>query len=170
MPPSPVVYRLSDPHLYCRSCAFRFHTHIYSSVYDWWPHQYYYFRGMFSLHHSWYYRWSCIGLLLAYPVRVRLLFSWSLWIARIYRCRSRQGTAPDPSYSWRTCPRFSVQDRRCIPLSHCTGPWSFHRIIFMYLGFWSASSYLWTSWNWIPVPWFFQLSQSTHYLQSFRMV
>ena len=95
---------------------------------------------------------------------------WSWWMPVRYHCRLFQVTALSNSLSWWTCLRILVQYQRCIPLGHWTVPWHWYQILVPYLGCWSASYILCTSWEWIPVSYFFHSSPLTHSLQRFGMV
>ena len=137
--PSPVVSSLSDPQQDYRSCVCCFHTHNFSSVYDGWSHQCYYFWGRSSLRPSWDAMSPCQGWLLAYMGQGRFPVYRSWWMIHSYHCRLPQDTAPYPSSSCQTFPRLSLQYQRYNPLGHCTNPWSLSQIQVPELGFWSTS-------------------------------
>ena len=146
MTPSNVVTGLSVPQYDCRSCACRFHTHLSYSVSDVWTRQYYYFWGRSCLCPSWDARRPYWEWLLEYLGQRRSPVSRSWCLSAKYCCRSPKDTAPAPSSYWQTCTRIFVQVQICIPIGHCTIPWSWYWLWFPDLGFWSASHYLCTSW------------------------
>ena len=108
----------------------------------------------------------CQGLLLAYLGQGRSMVSRSWWLSDSYRCKLPQNIAPDTSSYWQTFPSLLVQDRSCSLIGQYTIPWSCSRLRVPDLGFCSASSYLCTSWSWIPVPCFCQSIYLTRFLQS----
>ena len=113
-----------------------------------------FFQGESYLHQYWNAQRPCQVLLLAYLGWGITPVSWSWLMADRCLCRYLQGTAPDSSSSWWTFTRLLIQDRRLSPLGYCNGPWIWYWLQVSDLGFWSESSYLFPSCDWMPVLFF----------------
>ena len=147
-----------------------FHIRIYYSIVDGWPHRYYSFPDRSSHRQYWD---TCLQCPLQYSEYTgwgRLAVSISWRQADIYICKLHPYTVPVTSSYWKTCPRLSVQYWRHRIPGHYTNNWSWYRLRVPDLGYCSVSYFSYNSSTWIPIPYFTQLSPSTHPLQGIQMV